>query len=134
MSRFSSNFYVFKILSLRNCFFQMFFNANQPFQIGPRAFKNLKIKKLTLDNNKIKNIHRDAFKGLETVLMELSISGNRLPLIPTESLEGLRALNVLSLKCNQIENLNYTAFVRMPSLIEVNLACNQVKLGKGMQT
>ena len=75
-------------------------------QIGSHAFRNLRIKKLVLDNNRIKTIQRDAFAGLETVLQELSIANNNLPAIPSEALEGLHSLNILSLRCNQIGNLS----------------------------
>lgn len=47
-------------------------------QIGPRAFKNLRIRKLNLDKNRIKSIHKDALRGLENVLQELSLSQNKL--------------------------------------------------------
>ncbi|VDN25199.1 unnamed protein product, partial [Cylicostephanus goldi] len=53
-------------------------NANI-VEIGPRAFKNLRIKKLVLDKNRIKVLHKDAFRGLENVLQELSIAQNKLP-------------------------------------------------------
>ncbi|KAI6177317.1 hypothetical protein M3Y97_00893500 [Aphelenchoides bicaudatus] len=100
-------------------------------EIGAYAFRNLRIKKLVLDNNRIKTIQKDAFHGLETVLQELSINNNKLSQIPTESLEGLRALNVLSLRCNEIGNLSGYAIQGLPTIIELNLACNKIdKLGK----
>ena len=48
----------------------------------------MRIKKLVLDNNKIKLIQRNAFRGLESVLQELSIGGNRLTEVPTSALDG----------------------------------------------
>jgi Leucine-rich repeat (LRR) protein len=95
-------------------------------QVGPNAFKPLKLKKLVLDNNPIQDIDAHAFKGLESTLQDLSVSMTKLSDIPTDAIAGLRALNVLNLKCNNIGNLTDVAFHNTPSLIEVNLACNQI--------
>ncbi|CEF60732.1 Leucine-rich repeat and Leucine-rich repeat, typical subtype-containing protein [Strongyloides ratti] len=95
-------------------------------EIGGRAFKNLKIKKLVLDNNKIKFIHQDAFKGLENVLIDLSINMNKLPEIPTKALEHLKILSILSLRCNMISDINGIAFKSKMNLIDLNLSCNQI--------
>lgn len=57
-------------------------------KIGPRAFVGMRIKKLVLDNNKIKLIQKNAFRGLESVLQELSIVSNRLTEVPTAALDG----------------------------------------------
>uniref|UniRef100_A0A915EC45 Uncharacterized protein n=1 Tax=Ditylenchus dipsaci TaxID=166011 RepID=A0A915EC45_9BILA len=100
-------------------------NANI-LEIGSRAFKNLRIKKLVLNNNRIKSIQKDAFRGLESVLQELYINNNKLSEVPTEAIQGLRALNVLSLSCNRIGNLTDVVFQDTPSLIEVNLGCNKI--------
>lgn len=81
---------------------------------------------MVLDNNKIISIQKDAFRGLESVLQELSINNNKLTEIPTEAMYGLRVLNVLSLKCNEIGNITDLALQGVPSLIEINLGCNKV--------
>jgi Leucine-rich repeat (LRR) protein len=52
-------------------------NANI-IEIGPRAFNNLRIKRLVLDNNKIRVIQKNAFRGLEATLQDLSIGNNRM--------------------------------------------------------
>ena len=95
-------------------------------QIGAQAFRNLRIKKLVLDNNRIKTIQRDAFQGLESVLQELSINNNQLTQVPTDALEGLHALNILSLRCNEIGNLSGYAIQGVPTLIDLNLGCNKI--------
>uniref|UniRef100_A0A914H1S9 Uncharacterized protein n=1 Tax=Globodera rostochiensis TaxID=31243 RepID=A0A914H1S9_GLORO len=100
-------------------------NANI-IEIGPRAFAGMRIKKLILDNNKIKTIQKNAFRGLESVLQELSIASNRLTDVPTAALDGLRALNSLNFRCNRIGNLTNVTFLNMPSLIEVQLECNKI--------
>uniref|UniRef100_A0A914WNM6 Leucine-rich repeat-containing protein let-4 n=1 Tax=Plectus sambesii TaxID=2011161 RepID=A0A914WNM6_9BILA len=100
-------------------------NANI-VEIGPRAFRNLRIKKLVLDNNRIKAIHADAFRGLESTMQELSLSFNKLTEIPTDALLGMRNLMVLNLKCNQIGDIYGSAFRNVTNLIELNLACNQI--------
>uniref|UniRef100_A0A0K0D5P6 Leucine-rich repeat-containing protein let-4 n=1 Tax=Angiostrongylus cantonensis TaxID=6313 RepID=A0A0K0D5P6_ANGCA len=100
-------------------------NANI-VEIGPRAFKNLRIKKLVLDKNRIRVIHKEAFRGLENVLQELSIAKNKMTEVPSDALTGLRALNVLSLKCNKLGNLTKPVFKNLSSLIDVNLSCNEI--------
>uniref|UniRef100_A0A0N5B228 LRRCT domain-containing protein n=1 Tax=Strongyloides papillosus TaxID=174720 RepID=A0A0N5B228_STREA len=95
-------------------------------EIGARAFKNLKIKKLVLDNNKIKLIHPDAFKGLENVLVDLSINMNKLSSIPTNALEHLKVLSILSIRCNMISDIKDIAFKSKLNLIDLNLSCNQI--------
>uniref|UniRef100_A0A1I7YZ89 Leucine-rich repeat-containing protein let-4 n=1 Tax=Steinernema glaseri TaxID=37863 RepID=A0A1I7YZ89_9BILA len=100
-------------------------NANI-IEISARAFKNLRIKKLVLDNNRIRKIHADAFSGLENTLQDLSISMNRLTKVPSEALIGLRLLSVLTIKCNQIGDLEGSLFKNMPSLIELNLDGNKI--------
>lgn len=53
--------------------------------------------------------------------------------MPTEALEGLRSLNVLSLRCNEIGNLTESVFQNNPGLIEVNLGCNKVGLNRQLK-
>ncbi|KAK6030712.1 leucine Rich repeat-containing domain protein, partial [Ostertagia ostertagi] len=100
-------------------------NANI-VEIGPRAFKNLRIRKLVLDKNRIKAIHKDALRGLENVLQELSLAQNKLTEVPSDAVAGMRALSVLNLKCNRIGNLTKSVFQNLDSLIDVNLSCNEV--------
>ncbi|VDN18916.1 unnamed protein product [Gongylonema pulchrum] len=100
-------------------------NANI-VEIGRNAFKNLRIKKLILDNNRIRALHPDAFRGLESAMLELSISKNKLTAIPTDSLTAMRALSVLSLRCNNIGDIKTPVFRNMSSLIDLNLGCNQI--------
>ena len=42
----------------------------------------------------------------------------------------MRALNIVNLKCNKIGNMTEQAFNNTPALIDINLACNQVKIIK----
>ncbi|GMT07220.1 hypothetical protein PENTCL1PPCAC_29394 [Pristionchus entomophagus] len=95
-------------------------------EIGPRAFKNLRIKKLVLDQNRIKSFHKNAFDGLQNCLQELSIAHNRLTKIPTDALNGLRGLNVLNLRCNRIQDLEESVFQNVTSVMDINLSCNQI--------
>ncbi|KAK6062122.1 leucine Rich repeat-containing domain protein [Cooperia oncophora] len=95
-------------------------------KIGPRAFKNLRIRKLILDKNRIKKLHKDALRGLENVLQELSLAQNKLTEVPNDALAGMQALSVLNLKCNKIGNLTKPAFQKLSSLIDINLSCNEV--------
>ncbi|KRZ77311.1 Leucine-rich repeat-containing protein let-4 [Trichinella papuae] len=95
-------------------------------EIGPRAFRNMKISSLILDNNRIRALHKDAFVGLERSLVSLSLAHNKLTEIPTDALANLQTLQVLNLKCNNIGNIYTSALHNLTSLIELNLACNQI--------
>ncbi|KRZ61966.1 Leucine-rich repeat-containing protein let-4 [Trichinella nativa] len=95
-------------------------------EIGPRAFRNMKISSLILDNNRIRALHKDAFVGLEQSLVSLSVAHNKLTEIPTDALANLQTLQVLNLKCNNIGNIYTSALHNLSSLIELNLACNQI--------
>ncbi|KRY92213.1 Leucine-rich repeat-containing protein let-4 [Trichinella pseudospiralis] len=95
-------------------------------EIGPRAFRNMKISSLILDNNRIRALHKDAFVGLERSLVSLSVAHNKLTEIPTDALANLQTLQVLNLKCNNIGNIYTSALHNLTSLIELNLACNQI--------
>uniref|UniRef100_A0A915K5R2 Leucine-rich repeat-containing protein let-4 n=1 Tax=Romanomermis culicivorax TaxID=13658 RepID=A0A915K5R2_ROMCU len=95
-------------------------------EVGDGAFRNLRIKTLVLNDNHIKVIHPNAFRGLESSLVSLSIAHNKLTEIPTDALTGLNALNVLNLQCNNIGNIYQPVFRNVSRLIELNLACNQI--------
>uniref|UniRef100_A0A5S6QHL5 LRRCT domain-containing protein n=1 Tax=Trichuris muris TaxID=70415 RepID=A0A5S6QHL5_TRIMR len=95
-------------------------------EVGPRAFRNLKIRNLIMDKNRIHAIHKDAFAGLERTLVSLSIAHNKLTEIPTDALIGMESLLVLNLKCNNIGNIYTPALHNVSRLIELNLACNQI--------
>ena len=58
------------------------------FQIGPLAFRNMRIKHLILDDNKIRKIDAKAFHGLEFSMQKLSLANNKLTEVPTDSLRG----------------------------------------------
>uniref|UniRef100_A0A1I7WD80 LRRcap domain-containing protein n=1 Tax=Heterorhabditis bacteriophora TaxID=37862 RepID=A0A1I7WD80_HETBA len=75
-------------------------NANI-IEIGPRAFKNLRIKKLVLDKNRIKVIHPDAFRGLENSLQELSIAHNKLQEVSLQN-EVMIRLTFIIKKCKRV--------------------------------
>uniref|UniRef100_A0A0N5ATT6 Leucine-rich repeat-containing protein let-4 n=1 Tax=Syphacia muris TaxID=451379 RepID=A0A0N5ATT6_9BILA len=100
-------------------------NANI-VQIGRYAFRNLRIKKLVLDNNRIRALHPDAFRGLESVMQELSISHNKLTQVPTDALIGMRALSIISFRCNQIGDINTPLFRNVSNLIDLDLGCNSI--------
>ncbi len=69
----------------------------------------------------------DAFRGLEMIMRELSLSHNKLKAVPTEALMGMQVLNTLTLKCNNIGNITKPLFKNVSTLIELNLACNEVR-------
>ncbi|KAI6239150.1 Leucine Rich Repeat family protein [Aphelenchoides fujianensis] len=120
-------------------------NANI-LEIGAQAFRNLRIKKLVLDNNRIKTIQRDAFQGLETILQELSINNNKLTQIPTGIAGGIaRICNIgadafeeikpnlqnIILDNNCLKKLPTKALENMHQLIGLHIKYNKIdKLSK----
>lgn len=46
--------------------------------------------------------------------------------VPTDALNGLKALNVLNLRCNRIQDLEESVFENVTSIMDINLSCNQV--------
>uniref|UniRef100_A0AC35U7R2 Leucine-rich repeat-containing protein let-4 n=1 Tax=Rhabditophanes sp. KR3021 TaxID=114890 RepID=A0AC35U7R2_9BILA len=95
-------------------------------ELGPHAFRNLTIKKLVLDNNKLKSIRDTAFEGLENCLNTLSLNMNKLTAIPRAALSKLKALSVLSMKCNMITSVPNISFNNTLNLIDLDLSCNQI--------
>ncbi|XP_054716428.1 chaoptin-like [Uloborus diversus] len=72
--------------------------------LSARSFKGTKLERLMLANNRISNIHSDAFAGLETTLTTLDLSFNLMEQFPT-AVNDLNALLYLSLKSNLLKGL-----------------------------
>ncbi|XP_015910441.2 chaoptin [Parasteatoda tepidariorum] len=72
--------------------------------LSARSFKGTKLERLVLANNRIINIHSDAFVGIETTLKTLDLSFNLLDLFPS-AINDLKSLIYLSLKSNLLRQL-----------------------------
>ncbi|XP_015910464.1 chaoptin [Parasteatoda tepidariorum] len=73
--------------------------------LSGRSFKGTKLERLVLANNRITNIHADAFVGIEKTLTILDLSFNLLEMFPT-AVNDLKSLMYLSLKSNLLKQLD----------------------------
>jgi len=90
-------------------------------------FSGLYIKRLELVEMGIEQVEGQAFAGLEPVLQELSLRGNRLKAMPIQAISGLSSLLRLDLSSNEIEELKAEdALPRFPKLFEIELSKNKI--------
>ena len=78
------------------------------------------LKKLGLQNNKIKNINDDAFKYLSKKLTDLNLRGNELLSLP-KSLRSLSNLQHLDIRDNNLKSLSENQFSGMYNLKELHI-------------
>lgn len=96
-------------------------------RLPPRAFTQIKVKKIILDFNPLKdNIHRRAFVSLEDELEDLHISACGLSSISGGFLNGLNSLKRLHLWGNRIRVLVKEVFSKSKSLEEIRLWRNLI--------
>ncbi|CAD5222344.1 unnamed protein product [Bursaphelenchus xylophilus] len=92
------------------------------------TFRGLYIKSLAITNSGIRKVDPKAFNGLDSTLIELDLSQNKIDVIPTKSINGMKSLLVLDLSNNSIANLD--ADHKMPTLPKLdllNLGNNKIK-------
>lgn len=73
--------------------------------LSARSFKNIKVERLFVANNRINAIHSDAFVGIEKTLLTLDLSFNLIELFPS-AINDLKSLIYLSLKSNILKNMD----------------------------
>ncbi|CAD5216462.1 unnamed protein product [Bursaphelenchus okinawaensis] len=92
------------------------------------AFKGLYIKSLAIRNSGVKNVDAKAFGGLDSTLIELDLSKNKIDVMPTKAINGMKSLMVLDLSNNSIVNLGAEyKMPTLPKLDQLNLANNKIK-------
>ncbi|KIH48682.1 leucine Rich repeat-containing domain protein, partial [Ancylostoma duodenale] len=103
------------------------------FHALPEALIDLRnLTHLNLNGNKLTKLNEEMVEGLKDALIELSLAYNRLKMVPTNILNGMRRLQHLDLSKNSIKSLQRLAFGTFDgtgtSLIHLNLAGNQLKV------
>ncbi|XP_030612378.1 toll-like receptor 13 [Archocentrus centrarchus] len=93
--------------------------------VGAYFFKLcIKVTELDLANNRIKNIHDDAFRSLQNLSI-LSLSHNRLPLVPAAT-RNIPTLSELDLSTNNISTLDCQDFTNQTKLKKLYLYQNSI--------
>ncbi|KAL3096035.1 hypothetical protein niasHS_005794 [Heterodera schachtii] len=90
-------------------------------------FAGLYIRRLELINCEIELLEKGAFGGLENVLQELAINGNRIKEMMPETIAGFHSLVRLDLSNNSIEELKAEhSLPRLPKLTDIDLSHNRI--------
>nr|XP_042894768.1 leucine-rich repeat-containing protein 15-like [Parasteatoda tepidariorum] len=86
-------------------------SGNDIEYLEAEAFVTLKhLTALDLEDNKIRGIHEDAFKGIHDSLEWLKLGGNKLNHIPQVALRNFSHLRQLDLRCNSIPSIEAQSF------------------------
>jgi insulin-like growth factor-binding protein complex acid labile subunit len=92
----------------------------------------LELKNLTLSRNIIESIENDSFlnEPLESNILELYLSENKLTKILERTFMGLLRLKILHLDKNQIEEIDENSFENLNQLKELKIESNKIKIIK----
>lgn len=102
------------------------FDFNRIEKIPPEMIRLFpRIKHLDLQNNLIKTIENDDFKGLNN-LTSIILSNNNIRVLRTSSFENLKQLESLTLHFNRIKTIQTHSFNRLPRLQSLVLSKNQI--------
>ena len=92
------------------------------------ALNNFKqLQHLYLCHNRIKDLPKDVFYQLDQLII-IDLRYNKLPTLKYDWFSGLRLLEKLRLSNNDIENLDPENFEWQPSLCELNVSRNKLKM------
>nr|BFD30800.1 hypothetical protein GTC16762_04180 [Pigmentibacter ruber] len=89
------------------------------------SFKNLKLKKLSFDNNGIQYIEKNSFNNLNNI-EEIEIKNNKNLVLSNLSLKNLNNLKKLSILNSNIETINEKTFDDLINIVEINLSNNKI--------
>lgn len=78
-------------------YYEVTLDSNLIRSVEGKAFSEIKVKRLVLTNNPIGSIADDAFDGLETHLVDLSIQVDESVAFPTKALSSLHSLEILEI-------------------------------------
>ncbi len=81
---------------------------------------------INLDDNDIRELDADVFKGLENTLRTLKLNRNKLKKIPRDALQNLEKLESLELQHNNIKKIYARSFNGSATLISLNLRHNAI--------
>ncbi|XP_028997019.1 toll-like receptor 5 [Betta splendens] len=103
-------------------------SGNSIFALWRAVFSSLKNTIIIdISNNKINQIHSNAFTGLQGNLRMLNLSSNLLGEIRSHTFDGLTDLRVLDMSKNHIGVLGYEAFRGLPNLRGLFLTGNSLR-------
>ncbi|XP_039873005.1 toll-like receptor 5 [Simochromis diagramma] len=98
------------------------------FALQQGVFSSLKeVTIIDISQNKVNQIHRNAFEGLQDHLKVLNLSHNLLGEIYSYTFASLTNLQVLDLSHNHIGALGYQSFSRLPNLKLLYLTGNSLR-------
>nr|XP_020487189.1 toll-like receptor 5 [Labrus bergylta] len=104
-------------------------SKNFIFALQRAVFGHLKSARIIdVSNNKVNQINKNAFNGLQGHLRMLNLSYNLLGEIYSHSFINLTDLRVLDLSHNHIGALGYKAFSGLPNLLALYLTGNSLKV------
>ncbi|KAK4304749.1 hypothetical protein Pmani_023312, partial [Petrolisthes manimaculis] len=83
------------------------------------------LQKLYLQNNDVRSVHMDAFRGL-SIMIELNLSGNRIDKLHPHTFTGMEKLRVLDLSNNLLSRLNGVQFPPLPHLRKLIFTSNRL--------
>lgn len=95
-------------------------------EIGEDIFKNVNLKYLCLDNNKIKNFSNAVFDDLYN-LEKLSLSWNDFDELPKDVLVPLKRLKTLQLETDKFKKFSLVNLTHLPELTEIFLTKKEMK-------
>lgn len=103
-------------------------SKNRIFALQQGVFSPLKkVTIIDVSKNKVNQIHRNAFEGLQGNLKVLNLSHNLLGEIYSHTFASLTNLRVLDLSHNHIGALGYGSFGGLPNLIALYLTGNSLR-------
>lgn len=103
-------------------------SKNRIFALKPGVFSSLKqVAVIDISKNKVNQIHRNAFEGLQANLKLLNLSHNLLGEIYSHTFVSLTNLLVLDLSYNHIGALGYGSFSGLPNLKALYLTGNSLQ-------
>uniref|UniRef100_I3IYJ3 Toll like receptor 5 n=1 Tax=Oreochromis niloticus TaxID=8128 RepID=I3IYJ3_ORENI len=101
---------------------------NRIFALQSAVFSHLRgAKMIDISLNRINQINRNAFDGLQDHLLILNLSSNLLGEIHSHTFTNLRELKLLDLSQNHIGVLGYKAFSGLPNLEYLDLTSNSLR-------
>ncbi|KAG0706565.1 Leucine-rich repeat-containing protein 24 [Chionoecetes opilio] len=107
---------------------ELILSSNDITYLGKDAFHKtgmVNLQKLYLHDNRVRTMHKDAFRGL-TIMIELDLSNNRIDKLHPGTFTGLEKLRVLDLSMNLLSRLNGVQFPPLPHLRRLSFRENRL--------
>lgn len=98
---------------------------NQISTVTFDAFTGLRLRNLSLDNNRISSFNETALRGLAEVL-ELRLNGNNLRTLDPLLLKGLQSTKLVDIGANGFTDIPVDAFVDLYSVEKISLSGNKL--------